>query len=159
MYIKDVLFHLECNDSSRSVIDFATSFALATRAHLTAAGVVIEYPPPTAGPSMGMAGFNSLATFERLTEESRKALELAYQEFAGNAPAEVETELAVIQGYRGIACHDFGRLARYFDLSIVGQGAPGEEQIDKLVVSAALFGSGRPVFVVPFIHKGPARLE
>ncbi|HLW89829.1 MAG TPA: universal stress protein [Roseiarcus sp.] len=42
---------------------------------------------------------------------------------------------------------------------MVGQGAPGEARLDRQVVSAALFGSGRPVFVVPFTHKGAAKFE
>ena len=37
-----------------------------------------------------------------------------------------------------------------------GGGVAGD---DACFISAVLFGSGRPVFIVPYIHKGPARLE
>jgi nucleotide-binding universal stress UspA family protein len=157
--IRDILFHLEIEPSAESVADFASSLAAKTGARLTAGGIVIEYPPPAIHPSIGMMGFSGLATIERMVEERRAAVEQSYQKHKKSLPASVQSELAAIHGYRGMASHDFARLARYFDLSVVGQRAPGAEQLDELVVAATLFGSGRPVFVVPFIHKGPARLE
>ena len=48
MAIRDILFHLDTSEVAQSVRDFAVSLADVTRAHLTAAGVVIEYPPPAA---------------------------------------------------------------------------------------------------------------
>jgi nucleotide-binding universal stress UspA family protein len=152
--IKDILVHLESDEEGRSVIDFAASLAAMTGAHLTAAGVVVEYPPP-ARPSM--AGLSSFTAFERLTQERHAAIEEAYQKLCASGPADVQTALAVIQGYRGPACRDFARVARYFDLSILGQ-AKSDASLNKHVASETLFGSGRPVFFVPFIHKGPARL-
>ena len=159
MAIRDILFHLEAGSAEESVADFASSLAAKTGARLTAGGIVIEYPPPAIHPSIGMMGFSGLATIERMVEERRAAVERSYQRHKKSLPAAVQSELAVIHGYRGIASHNFARLARYFDLSVVGQGAPGAEQLDELVVAATLLGSGRPVFVIPFIHKGPARLE
>jgi nucleotide-binding universal stress UspA family protein len=157
--IRDILFHLDTEHSGRQVADFALSLAATTGARLTAAGVAIEYPPPMVHPSIGMMGFSGLAGIEALSREHRAAVERSYKDFIERAPAALAIELAVIHGYRTAACHDFARLARYFDLSIVGQGAPGEDQLDQLVASATLFGSGRPAFVVPFIHKGAAKLE
>jgi nucleotide-binding universal stress UspA family protein len=153
--IKDILVHLESNEAGRSVLDFAASLAARTSAHLTAAGIVVEYPPP-AGPSM--AGLSSFATFERLAQERHAAIKEAYQAFCASGSADIQTALAVVQGYRGEACRDFARAARYFDLSFLGQGTP-DASLDRHIASETLFGSGRPVFFVPFIHKGPARLE
>jgi hypothetical protein len=65
-----------------------------------------------------MAGLSSFATFERLTQERHAAIEEAYQKFCASGPADIQTALAVIQGYRGPACRDFARVARYFDLSV-----------------------------------------
>ena len=157
--VRDILFHLDAEPSGQSVSDFAISLALATRARLTAGGVVIEYPPPIVHPSIGMMGFSGLAGIEALAQEHRAALERSYKHFVERAPPALSIELALVHGYRATACHDFARLARYFDLSVVGQGGPDEGRLDKLVTSATLFGSGRPAFIVPYIHKGPARLE
>ena len=38
----------------------------------------------------------------------------------------------------------FARLARRFDLSILGQPEPEQPALDRLIVEAALFDSGRP---------------
>ncbi len=53
----------------------------------------------------------------------------------------------------------FGRLARRFDLAVVGQAEPKQGAGQDLVIEGALFGSGRPVIVVPYIHKGGLKLD
>lgn len=47
----------------------------------------------------------------------------------------------------------FGQFARRFDLSIVGQANPNVVGPQELIMEAALFQSGRPVVVVPYIQK------
>jgi nucleotide-binding universal stress UspA family protein len=154
MAIKDVLFHLDTSDAADSVSEFASSLAARTGAHLTAAGIAIEYLALG-----GMYDASSFGALAEITEESRKAAEKAYVRFAAAAPAGVETELMIIQTLSQIARDEFGQLARHFDLSVVGQGGPESGPEDHLMVEGALFGSGRPVFVVPPIHKGPAKLD
>ncbi|HLH48620.1 MAG TPA: universal stress protein [Roseiarcus sp.] len=158
MSIKDVLFHLEAC-GSQSTVEFATSFAARTDARLTAAGVAIEYPPPAVGPSVGGLGFGDVAALEKLSLENREALERAGREFIADAPLGVKADFTLVQGYRGEACRSFARLARYFDLAIVAQGAANPMEIDGRVLTETLFGSGRPLFIVPFIHKGPVKLD
>jgi nucleotide-binding universal stress UspA family protein len=53
----------------------------------------------------------------------------------------------------------FAALARRFDLSVVAQGEPGKVAPDEVIVEGALFGSGRPVVVVPYIQKTGVSLE
>ena len=53
----------------------------------------------------------------------------------------------------------FGPLARRFDISVVGQPGPNEIAPEDLIIEAALFDSGRPVIVVPYIHKEPLKLD
>ena len=53
----------------------------------------------------------------------------------------------------------FGRIARHFDLSVVGQAEPESSAIEEKFVEAALFDSGRPVIVVPYIQKAPLKLD
>jgi nucleotide-binding universal stress UspA family protein len=157
--IRDILLHLEARDSTQPTIEFASSLAVRIGAHLTAAGLAIDYPPPPVGPTIGGLGFGGAIALEKLKEENCHALEQAGQKFTSGAPTGLQTNFTVIQGYRGEACYAFARLARYFDLSIVSQAAPNQASIDQRVVTETLFGSGRPLFIVPFIHKGPARLD
>ena len=53
----------------------------------------------------------------------------------------------------------FAQVARRFDLSIVGQPEPDTAGLDRLIVEAALFDSGRPVLVVPYIQRAGLRLD
>jgi nucleotide-binding universal stress UspA family protein len=50
-------------------------------------------------------------------------------------------------------------MARRFDLSIVAQAEPEKVAPEEIIVEGTLFGSGHPVIVVPYIHKGGMKLE
>jgi nucleotide-binding universal stress UspA family protein len=91
-------------------------------------------------------------------EHARQTAEQTYRKIAAAAPPTVQTQLVMIQAISGQAREDFGRLARHFDIAIAGQGGDEGGSDDELMVEGALFSSGRPVFVVPNIHKGPAKL-
>jgi nucleotide-binding universal stress UspA family protein len=53
----------------------------------------------------------------------------------------------------------FGRIARRFDIAVVGQAEPNTVAPEELIAEGALFGSGRPVLVVPYIQKGGLVLD
>jgi nucleotide-binding universal stress UspA family protein len=53
----------------------------------------------------------------------------------------------------------FSRIARRFDLSVVGQAEPERSAVEVVIAEAALFESGRPVVVVPYIQKEPFKLD
>ena len=57
------------------------------------------------------------------------------------------------------AANLFGSIARRFDLSVVGQPEPDKPGPDDLIVEAALFESGRPVLVVPYIQRTGLQLD
>lgn len=154
MAIKDIVFHIDESESGESVSEFASSLAAMTGSHLTAAGVALEYLPPG-----GVEDNASFTLLRDLTTTRRDAAEKAYERFATAAPTGVQTDLVIIQTFSQTARDQFGELARHFDLSIVGQGLPESGQEEQLIVAGALFGSGKPVFIVPATHKGPAKLN
>jgi hypothetical protein len=110
------------------------------------------YMPPVSADYVG-----SYEAIAEKTEERRAVAEKAYENFAAAAPAGVQTELVIIETISPFAKDRFGKLGRHFDLSIVGQSSPDSGEENSLV-QGAIFGSGRPVFIVPFVHKGPAKL-
>ncbi len=59
----------------------------------------------------------------------------------------------------GEAANLFGAIGRRYDLSIVAQAQPDKVAPEKLIIEAALFESGRPVLVVPYIQKGGLKLD
>jgi nucleotide-binding universal stress UspA family protein len=87
----------------------------------------------------------------------RAVAEKAYANFAAAAPAGVRTELVIIETISPFAKDRFGKLGRHFDFSIVCQRSPDSGEENSLA-QGAIFGSGRPVFIVPFVHRGPAML-
>ena len=59
--------------------------------------------------------------------------------------------------YAGIAGL-FARIARRFDISVVAQAEPDTVGPERQIAEAALFESGRPVLIVPYIQKTPIKL-
>ena len=53
----------------------------------------------------------------------------------------------------------FASIARRFDLSVIGQPQPDKPALDRLIVEAALFDSGRPVLIVPYIQRAGLKLD
>jgi nucleotide-binding universal stress UspA family protein len=159
--IKDIVFHLDTEGAGAGVSDFALSLAASAGAYLTAAAVAIFYAPLAMNGGSFGAGldFNAVDAFAELTEHSRKAAKEAYERLAKTAPSEVHTEFVMIEALPQLAGDEFGRLARCFDISIVGQATPQGADYERHMITGALFNSGRPVFVVPSRHEGPANLE
>src|SRR6202040_2947083 len=57
------------------------------------------------------------------------------------------------------AGEQFSRLARRFDLAVIGQAEPDTNAIEEVISEAALFESGRPIIIVPYIQKAPLKLD
>ncbi len=53
----------------------------------------------------------------------------------------------------------FGRIARRFDLCVVAQPESEGAAVAKMIVEGALFDSGRPVIVVPYIQTAPFKVD
>jgi nucleotide-binding universal stress UspA family protein len=50
-------------------------------------------------------------------------------------------------------------MARRFDLAVIAQAEPEKVAPEEVIVEGALFGSGRPVIVVPYINKSGLALD
>ena len=71
----------------------------------------------------------------------------------------ISAEARNIQAGSSAAPDTFARIARRFDLSIVSQPRPDSSGSDAMFVEAALFGSGRPVLIIPYIQTTGLKLE
>ena len=160
MAIKDFLFHLDQDGAQAAGSEFAVSLAAAHGAHLTAASVVIQYPPQLASPASFAGGleFSAVESFAQLSEDNRKAANEAYERLAKSLPAGVLAESVMIECFPQLVGEEFGRLARGFDLSVVAQPGPAGPDYAEEILTSALFGSGRPVFVLPPGFTGAAKL-
>jgi nucleotide-binding universal stress UspA family protein len=135
--------------------DFAVSIAAAFEAH--AAGVAFVYEP---APPMLTMGTIPAELLNRLRKDNERAAMTAIATFDSQARrAGVSVEAHAVEAtFLGASDH-FARTARRFDLAVVGQGEPDKIAPEELIAEAALFDSGRPVVVVPYIHRAGLLLD
>jgi nucleotide-binding universal stress UspA family protein len=92
-------------------------------------------------------------------ENSRTAKEaIARFESAAKA-AGISAETRTLDASVAGAPDLFGRIARRFDLAVVGQARREQGASEELMIEGALFGSGRPLIVVPHDHKQGLKLD
>ncbi len=152
--IKDILVNLEHDVSRDQARDFAIAVAEAFDAHV--AGVAFAYAPEFPSYMMLEIPPNIVAV---MAEESKKAAEAAitrFDEATKRRLLSAEHRLVKTMGLEAPAL--FSALARRFDLSIFMQSNPDGVTNDDMIESS-LFESGRPVIVVPYIHKDGLKLD
>ena len=152
--IKDIIVNLEHDVSRDRAHDFAITVAEAFDAHV--AGVAFAYAPEFPGYVMLEIPPNIVAA---MVEDSKKAAEAAIKRFDEAARRSLlSAEHRLIRTVGVEAPTLFAALARRFDLSIFLQSSPDGAANDDMIESS-LFETGRPVVVVPYIHKDGLKLD
>ena len=153
--IKDIVVNLSVGEKPGPACAYAVSLAAAFDAHL--AGIAFLYDPivPISG-----AGYIPADVIDAQERENEQATRSALNQFnTACARAGVSAEpLTLTASYGGVG-EQFGRIARRFDVAIVGQAEPETSAVEEIIAESALFESGRPVIVVPYIQKAPLKLE
>jgi nucleotide-binding universal stress UspA family protein len=153
--IKDIVVSLSTGTSRDVSGDFAISVATAFGAHLS--GVAFAYEPVVGGMVLPVADASFLEAFRA---ENQRAADRAKRNFDdATRRAGVLANSSVIAATAGYAADQFGAIARDHDLSIVPQAQPDGDVAETLVIEAALFGSGRPVLVVPYVQSSGLKLD
>ena len=153
--IKDIIVNLSVGEGANAAAEYAVSLAAAFDAHL--AGIAFLYDPivPVSG-----AGYIPADVIEAQERDNAAAAKAAIDRFvAAGKRAGVAAEPLTLSGSFAGVGDQFGRIARRFDLSIVGQAEPGTSAVEEIIAESALFESGRPVIVVPYIQKAPLKLD
>jgi nucleotide-binding universal stress UspA family protein len=154
--IKDIVVNLGLRDSRDAAMNFAISAATAFNAHLV--GTALLYGPviPVMVDMYGM----SADVIESQRVESEQAAKAAVGRFDESARrSALAAEARILDAAVASAPGLFAHISRRFDLSVVGQPEPDAPALDRLIVEAALFDSGRPVLVVPYIQRAGLRLD
>lgn len=153
--IKDIVVNLSIGGSRDVVAEYAIALAGALGAHLS--GVVFAYEPVIAPSILG--GVSASLIDEQRAEGIRNAEQAIarFNEAARRAGLSAETRK--LAAGLAAAADLFGRIARRFDIAVVGQAEPGKLAPEELIVEGALFESGRPVILVPYIHKTGVKLD
>jgi nucleotide-binding universal stress UspA family protein len=153
--IKDIVVNLGVGEKASPAGDYAVSVAAAFDAHL--AGIAFLYDPIVPVSGAGYIPAEVIETQERDNEAATKAALARFT--AASARAGVTAEpLTLSASFAGVG-EQFGRIARRFDLSIIGQTEPETSGVEEIIAESALFESGRPVIIVPYIQKAPLKLE
>ncbi|HET7911283.1 MAG TPA: universal stress protein [Pseudolabrys sp.] len=134
---------------------FAISVAEKFEAHLV--GIAVSYEPVIPGTVMGGV---PPEVIEGQRAESTKRANAAIARFEQAAKrAGISMETRLISASVAGAADQIGRIARRFDLAVVGQPARKPSLPDQVVDEGVLFESGRPVIFVPFVQKAGIKLE
>ena len=153
MMIKDIIANLSVGASRDVATDFAVSVAATFGAHLTGLAFLYEPLAPMAD------GFPAKA-MQSQRIENEKAVQAAVAKFDEVARrAAVSAESRIVDVPVASAHNVFANIARRFDLAIMGQPEPHKPALERLIVEAALFDSGRPALVVPYIQRIGLKLD
>src|SRR5258708_19007279 len=152
---KDVVVNISGRGPRDFAAEYATSIAATVGAHI--AGISFLYEPVIPD---GTLGGIPVDLIELQREENSKVANAAVSRFeAGVKKAGISAETRILDATFGGAATLFAQIARRFDLAVVGQAQREGGASDELMVEGALFESGRPVIVVPYIQKRGLALE
>jgi nucleotide-binding universal stress UspA family protein len=153
--IKDLVVNLDIGKPQDPVASYAISIAEAFDAHLCA--VAFQYEPVVAPSLMGGVSVEAIDAQWAASERAANAAIAAFEAAAKRQG--IAAEHRSLKASLGGAGDLFGRLARRFDLAVVGQAEPRHGAAQDLMIEGALVGSGGPVVVVPYIQKGGLKLD
>ncbi|TMJ31822.1 MAG: universal stress protein [Alphaproteobacteria bacterium] len=154
--LKDVVVNLSGRTPRDFAAEYAISIAATFGAHIT--GISFVYEPVIPDGTLGGGVPADLIELQR--EENSKAANEAVSRFdAGAKKAGISAETRVLDATFGGAATRFAQIARRFDLAVVGQAQREGGAGDELMIEGALFESGRPIVVVPYIQQRGLTLE
>jgi nucleotide-binding universal stress UspA family protein len=153
--IKDIVVNLGLGERGSPAGDYAVSVAEAFGAHVV--GISFLYDPIV---PVSATGYIPAEVIETQRADNEAAAKAAVDRFTAAASrAGVSAEQVTLSASLAGAGDTFGRIARRFDLAVVGQAEPEANSVEELIAESALFESGRPVIVVPYIQKAPLKLD
>jgi nucleotide-binding universal stress UspA family protein len=152
--IRDIIVNLSVGKPRDVAGEFAVSTARLFDAHLTAVAFANEPPITSVSESVSR---EILATYRAEQKASAEQAKRAVLERARLAGVVCETHILV--NAVTDAAKAFGVMARNCDLSVIAQGQPGDDLGETLTIESALFDSGRPVLVIPYIQATGLKLD
>jgi nucleotide-binding universal stress UspA family protein len=149
--IKDILVNLSYGASQDGVSNYAVSVAETFGAHIVGTAF---YPAVVGGVDLSA---NFIRAQQAEAREQAESVATAFDEATRRAGVSAETRR--IEAGIGDVPTQFAHIARRFDLSVIGQFERDRDHRTNVVIEAALFDSGRPVLIVPFIQKDRLKLD
>ena len=153
--IKDIVVNLTIGVERDAAANYAVSLANIFEAHLV--GVAFVYDPQvSANLIVGIPAELIDAQRAAIKHQANEAV-ARFEALAKQAGVMNESQMIdVASDHVG---NTFGRLARSFDLSVIRQAEPNKAEQEVPIIEGALFESGRPVIVVPYIQTQGAKFN
>lgn len=153
--LKDIVVNLSGRGPRDFAAEYATSIAAMFGAHITGVSFVYEPIIPD-----GTLGGVPVDLIELQRQENSKVANDALSRFdAGVKKAGLSAETRLLDATFGGAATRFAQIARRFDLVVAGQAQRESGPADDLLIEGALFESGRPLVIVPYIQRRGITLE
>jgi nucleotide-binding universal stress UspA family protein len=153
--IKDLVAYLATDASEDPARNYALSIAEIFGAHVT--GFTSAIQPIIPGPVVGGVGADFIGSVIAENQRAAKARLDRFEEAANKLG--LQTSKRQISATLADSASSFAKLASCCDLSVIAQSGPDSYGANDLAIEGALFRSGRPAIVVPYIHKLPISLK
>ena len=153
MGVKDMMVVLERAADADPLSEFTHSLAESFGAHTTVVGLVQQLPPAPA--FMGEFPYELVQSAQAA---AMKEIAEGYDRFERAAPRAGACELVKVEPAPGNGPNTVARIARNFDLTIAVQPDGPDRSASGALIEGVLFHSGRPLLILPYIHRGPAKL-
>jgi nucleotide-binding universal stress UspA family protein len=157
--LRDIVVHIPVDQSAQPIIDCATSIGSTFDAYLE--GIACVYPTlnPAIGPTFDpvMAFANTAAGAMQYNTDQAESVLNQFRDSAKRVG--ISHAVRCISNGNHATISALTEISRLYDLSIVAQPDQAKPSHDALLPEAVLFGSGRPMLMIPYIHVGPLKLD
>jgi nucleotide-binding universal stress UspA family protein len=152
--LKNLIVNLAVEAKDDRAADYAISVAQKFGAHLTGTAFALKPVIPTMIIEVGTN------VIDAAINENQRAAKATIDRFEALTKKQGVSSAAIgITETLVDAVERFARTARCYDLAIVAQAEPGTPGEQDLFIESALFTSSRPVLIVPYIQKSPAKFD
>jgi nucleotide-binding universal stress UspA family protein len=153
--LTDILINVPATEESDPAVQYGLSLAKAFGAHAT--GISFGLEPLVASTYFGAVPGEFMMDMRVAAEKAAKDASGAFLKAAQSAGVEADSR-AMTSTVDG-ASDALGRLARLYDVTVVGQPNPDSPGSQNMFIESVLFDSGRSVLIVPYIQKKPVELN
>lgn len=155
--IKDIIVNLRTDSKRDPAGEYALSIASEFEAHVFGTAFTYGQNRP---PLVDMNGIMPLTWVEEQRTMSvgrAKAATAKFEENARRLGVPVTTRAG--EAFDATDAQAFASFARRFDLAVLSQAGSDDAGGEETFIEAALFDSGRPVLMVPFVQAGGLKLD
>lgn len=153
--IKDIVLNLSADKERSRATEYAISVASALDAHIS--GIAFVFDPFDLVSHLGYIATDVVEEQWRDYKAEAQAALDRFSQLASRAGVSAEP-MMLKTSFAGVG-ERFGAIARRFDLAVVDQASPDGSTIEDMVIEGALFDSGRPVIIVPYVYRASLKLD